>query len=229
MLKNCKWCGKEYKGRGHRSKYCDECSKLPSDLLSGKTFDFRNPQICKNCGVEFYAKRKYKYCNKECLIKHQAKVAKQKRNEPDFKYNRKIYTKVCVECGNEYKTTFNKQQYCSTLCSNRKLNRVRRKVKKIEYRGKEHLNDWQYKQWRKEVYKKDNYICDCCGYSKGKTLNAHHLEGWISNIDLRYEVSNGITLCETCHIEFHKKYGYGNNTKVQYLKFKGSGNNAINN
>ena len=32
-------------------------------------------------------------------------------------------------------------------------------------------------------------------------------------------MTNGVTLCEDCHKEFHKIYGYGNNTEKQYEEF----------
>ena len=73
-------------------------------------------------------------------------------------------------------------------------------------------------QWKKEVFKRDFYICKCCG-QKGHNLNAHHLNGWNWAKDQRYDLSNGLTLCENCHNLFHKHYGKGNNTKEQYQEF----------
>lgn len=74
-------------------------------------------------------------------------------------------------------------------------------------------------RWRKEVFERDKYICQCCGYDKGNILVSHHLNSYDIYISERQEVDNGITVCETCHKLFHHQYGYGNNTKDQYIEF----------
>lgn len=59
-------------------------------------------------------------------------------------------------------------------------------------------NSFEYKQWRSNVYKRDEWACQTC-YQKGKKLNAHHIKSFSKFPDLRFELSNGITLCEECH------------------------------
>ena len=76
----------------------------------------------------------------------------------------------------------------------------------------------EYKKWRKDVYKRDKYTCQICGQISG-ILNAHHLEGYANNIELRTKLENGITLCKKCHKNFHHQYGF-NNTKEQFIEFK---------
>ena len=88
-----------------------------------------------------------------------------------------------------------------------------------EERCKDRNNDKEYRQWKQEVKRQANWTCDICG-KRGVRLNAHHLESYSSNEELRHEVSNGICLCEQCHKEFHHCCGYGNNTKQQYEEFK---------
>ena len=66
-----------------------------------------------------------------------------------------------------------------------------------------------YKNWRISVFKRDNFICQKCGYYNGsgikrRDLNAHHIVSWIESIELRYEISNGKTLCVPCHIKEHQ-------------------------
>jgi hypothetical protein len=77
----------------------------------------------------------------------------------------------------------------------------------------------EYTEWRKAVYKRDNYTCQICGNNTGGNLVAHHLESYRSNPKLRTTLSNGATTCENCHLDFHHKYGYGNNTRKQFEEF----------
>lgn len=74
-------------------------------------------------------------------------------------------------------------------------------------------------EWREKVYKRDNYTCVTCGDDEGRNLNAHHLYSHNKYKDKRYDINNGVTLCETCHKAFHDKYGYGNNTREQFNEF----------
>lgn len=78
---------------------------------------------------------------------------------------------------------------------------------------------WGVIEWRKLVYERDKYCCRRCRCSQGGNLNAHHLNSWNTHPQERFDISNGITLCETCHNEFHKAFGYGNNTKTQFNEF----------
>ena len=58
----------------------------------------------------------------------------------------------------------------------------------------------QYKDWRKKVFERDNFTCQKCALhgSKGY-LTAHHKKSFSHYPKLRYELSNGVTLCESCH------------------------------
>ena len=71
--------------------------------------------------------------------------------------------------------------------------------------------------FRNSVFERDNYTCVVCG-NKG-ILNAHHISNYYSDIDNRYNISNGVTMCDKCHKAFHKKYGNKNNNKMQLEEF----------
>lgn len=75
-------------------------------------------------------------------------------------------------------------------------------------------------QWRKGIYEKYNYTCYICKDDKGGNLNAHHLNSHDIHISERFDLNNGICLCESCHTEFHKAYGYGKNTKEQFREWE---------
>ena len=64
--------------------------------------------------------------------------------------------------------------------------------------------NYEYKQWRKKVFQRDNYTCQECKKLRVK-LNAHHIKPWITHPELRYSIDNGKSLCETCHAKQHGK------------------------
>jgi len=59
--------------------------------------------------------------------------------------------------------------------------------------------DPQYKTWRASVLKRDGHKCQfpCC--EKKTKVQIHHIRRWVDFPLLRYEVSNGITLCKHHH------------------------------
>jgi len=69
----------------------------------------------------------------------------------------------------------------------------------------------KYYEWRKSIFDRDNYTCQKCGKIRTK-LQAHHIESYATNKNLRININNGITFCKRCHKEFHHQYGYKNNT-----------------
>lgn len=76
----------------------------------------------------------------------------------------------------------------------------------FELNNKDHRKSKEYKDWRKQVFDRDLYTCKKCGQIGGN-LNAHHIKEFAKYPKLRYEVNNGITLCESCHKKIHKKKG----------------------
>jgi len=77
----------------------------------------------------------------------------------------------------------------------------------------------KYRQWRSDVYTRDNFTCQECGKKSGNgkavELNAHHLkpmfiileEYKITNSEEAikceelWNINNGITLCRECHLK----------------------------
>ncbi len=80
--------------------------------------------------------------------------------------------------------------------------------------------------WRVRVFENDNYTCQLCKERAG-VLNAHHLNSWDTFPEERFDIDNGITLCESCHKAFHVEYGYGENTKEQFEEFASNYKQAL--
>lgn len=191
--------------------------------------------ICDTCGKSFekYESRvgKNNFCNRECYNKfHSKNTIKAKceicgKNFTGYNYNanrfcsRECYNKFhniknkerkCPTCNKIFIAKSTEDKYCSWECYNKDRHPPKNK-NHWNWQGgvsieNDHRDSSQYKIWRKNVYMRDNYQCVKCG-SKIK-LNAHHIKSWKDYPELRYDLNNGITLCEKCHIEHHKKYGY---------------------
>jgi len=71
----------------------------------------------------------------------------------------------------------------------------------------------EYKQWRSNIFTRDNWTCQTCGERDGKYKTAHHIISFskiikqynILNIKQArrckelWDINNGVTLCEECH------------------------------
>lgn len=126
----------------------------------------------------------------------------------------------CVDCG---KQLSNRQKNRCVRCHGKSRIGKKRPIEYIERmrklapRGEKHWN-WkggssgqsvlirmssEYKQWRKQVFERDNYTCQECGARNVRglklKLNADHIKPFALHPELRFDVSNGRTLCEDCH------------------------------
>jgi len=67
--------------------------------------------------------------------------------------------------------------------------------------------DWRktrdYRVWRAKVIRRGKR-CVICGAIHHR--QAHHLDSGSYFPDERYDVNNGVTLCQKCHSQFHNNY-----------------------
>lgn len=78
-------------------------------------------------------------------------------------------------------------------------------------------SNFKYRQWRSDIFTKNDFTCQECG-QRGGSLNAHHIKR-ISSILQYYEIAtleealgceelwninNGITFCKECHKKLHR-------------------------
>lgn len=73
---------------------------------------------------------------------------------------------------------------------------------------------YRYKIWKQEVKKRDGK-CLKCGSTE--SLHAHHIIPFKENIELRFDINNGETLCASCHAKLegfqqgHEAWAKGRN------------------
>ena len=113
-------------------------------------------------------------------------------------------------CGQECK----KKSQAGTEPEHLKANRGR-KPRTYHLRKRDKHGSAFDREWRTSVFERDNYTCQECG-SKQK-LQAHHIKPYKAFPELRHELSNGKTLCKSCH-EKTDTYGWANYHKTIAVK-----------
>lgn len=78
---------------------------------------------------------------------------------------------------------------------------TRKKMRDAKFIHGASRNTAPYNKWISEVKERDNHTCQNCGKTNlsGCDEHAHHKLSWERYPELRYEVSNGVTLCRSCH------------------------------
>lgn len=64
---------------------------------------------------------------------------------------------------------------------------------------------WRYKKWANDVKERDTYVCQKCGSNIKEEIHAHHIVPWADSVALRFDISNGISLCRKCHTTEERK------------------------
>jgi hypothetical protein len=63
----------------------------------------------------------------------------------------------------------------------------------------EERNDSSYKEWRKNVWLRDDFKCRISDENCKGRIEAHHILSYKDHPELRYQINNGITLCHAHH------------------------------
>lgn len=155
-----------------------------------------------------------------------------------YKSDKYAINKLCIVCKNNFKLTKHKERVtCNNICRKKLLSKVfigRKNPHSLEWRKKvsesqkgDKSHQWrggltltnrllrrslEFKLWREAVFKRDDWTCQEC-FIRGGELHPDHIKPFGLFPELRFELSNGRTLCKSCHI---KTPTWGVNSK--YLK-----------
>ncbi len=210
----CILLSKDYKNNRTKLDYICNCGTKSKITFS----NFKNGQRCKKCSSKVLSKKfshSYSYIksffeNNECIL-----LEKEYTNSS-------IHLNYICSCGKKSKTTFDtfKNGHRCRECG------AKKRSGKNAYQWNSNLTDEDrkdrrlipgYKQWIKNIYRKDSWVCQCCG--NNRKLNAHHIKNYADHKKCRLDINNGITFCKQCHIDFHAVYGNKNNNSTQLSQF----------
>lgn len=196
-IKACEVCGKTFKDRLCKPSKC--CSSVCRYKLSSEKQKEGKEVTCEICGATFYRapsaqKTKKVFCSLACK-------GMGLRNRVKIK---------CSNCGKLMERTPSEKgkfAWCSPDCRHEVLRKQYLGKKSSFWRGGvfdknlEARNSNEYKRWRYKIIRRDK-ACQNCGSTK--MLHAHHIKSFAKYPKLRFDPSNGITLCKKCHEDAHR-------------------------
>lgn len=123
------------------------------------------------------------------------------------------YLKIeCKYCNNAFEVNpagikRGRNKFCSRKCYSLWQSENKRGENHINWKGGISTlnqfirNSFEYKLWRRAVFERDNFSCVECGRKKSVSgkLTADHIKPFSLFPELRFELSNGRTLCRECH------------------------------
>lgn len=131
------------------------------------------------------------------------------KNHPNWQQDRPPmkYCNLCsreiIQGKTEAISSFRKRKFCSKKCAD---------IGGFRYEGESHPNfkidsrrkaeRGKHGEWAQAIISRDKGKCQNCG-ANNIELHAHHIEPFAENLEKRWDVKNGITLCYKCHWDTH--------------------------
>lgn len=118
-------------------------------------------------------------------------------------------SKFCQHCGKVFShkrkrpyVVFQRQKFCSKACAD---------VGGVRHSGPDNGNwngnprrkhrESKHAAWARNVISRDGGKCAQCGSKE--SLHAHHVKPYKEHPEIRWDVSNGLTVCAPCHWKIH--------------------------
>ena len=159
----------------------------------------------KSCTVckEVYIKQTVVCSNQWAKSRYCSVKCKGKDSQGIKAHNNGQVEKNCQQCHKNFMVSpyrIDKAKYCSRAC----IGRSRSGDKSPHWQGGKTVlsqairNSEKYKLWRSSVFERDEFTCRNCNQRGGK-LEVDHVKLFSRYPELRFEISNGQTLCKDCH------------------------------
>lgn len=155
---------------------------------------------CLTCGNKFDSVKKDKnrtpkYCTRKCFFQRQITQETRKRQSKAKKGKTPWNKGVNMWKGKEHPRGTRGKKFPSRSGENSHLWRggVSSENEKIR-------KSLEYREWRRKIFKRDDFTCVFCG-KRGGRLNADHIKPFSKYPNLRFDIDNGRTLCEPCHLK----------------------------
>lgn len=171
---------------------------------------------CKDCNKVLLSRNKLACRCKSC--------AKKGSLNPSYTDGNRTKDKFCVDCN----IKISKSNRRKARCENCKIRPNNKGINNPMYGKRGELSPsykngscnirklirgtYEYRQWRSDVYHRDDFTCQNCNIRGGK-LEAHHIKSFskiVSDNNIRtlgeslfcdelFDINNGVTLCVECH------------------------------
>jgi len=180
-----------------------------------KTCIVCNKEYCKKKGVSLRQWNNSSYCSLKCF--NSTNIGKKLTEEHKRKISLGLIGKECkketrekISKSNMGKIRTEEMKKKNSLAHLGKPS-VLKGSKRPEVSGENHwawkggrsknyksgYYSFEYKKWRSLCMERDNYECQECG--DGGYLTVHRIKSFAHYPELRFDLSNGVTLCEECH------------------------------
>jgi len=171
-------------------------------MADAKTFEI----VCPNCNKNRIVSRTMIYHLRKGKVSGKCKSCSSKGNKSHFGSHCSKITKEKMSLASKGKK--------KSLQHRLNMSKARSGIRNEKISGINHYlwifdrslikkqderNNPEYKQWRYRVFKRDRHICRINNQNCNGKVVAHHILSWIKYPELRYEIKNGITLCQFHH------------------------------
>lgn len=164
--------------------------------------------ICKECEIKFFdwPSNRRIFCSLKCRSNNQI-------GSLGFWYGKKRSKETNEKISKSLKGRKSSMSEEGKKIASEKISKLFRGKPKPNQSGEKHYR-WkggvtpinekirrsiEYKNWHKAVMERDGYVCVIGGKKHGNKVHADHIKPFAYFPELRFELSNGRTLCVECH------------------------------